>query len=164
MSADRSPSASFTLVVTSPPVLSALRINQPKFALSGRRVKGRCAPATRANRNNRQCNRPIALKVSYQLTVPARVTFTVQHIVDGQIVKGRCVAPTRSIQRARRCSRPVALPGAIMLTSTAGANGFTFDGRIGGQRLRDGSYKLIATPNANGRAGSSHSLAFQITS
>jgi len=37
-----------------------------------------------------------------------------------------------------------------------------FTGRIDGKRLKPGSYKLVATPKANGRAGRAVSVTFHI--
>jgi len=159
---DQSAIASFMLTPTASPALSALRISPAKFVLTGRLVKGRCVPATRANNKHRGCTRPIALTISYLLTTPARVTFTMQRVLDGRIVKGHCVAPTRANRKNRRCIRLAALPGAITRNSGAGSTSFSFNGRIGARRLGSGTYRLVATPTANGRAGKTQRATFQI--
>jgi hypothetical protein len=63
----------------------------------------------------------LRLRISYTLSVSDKVTFTIK----------------RSGHRVR---------GKIVKSGTAGANQFTFNGRIGGHGLGVGRYQLIATP------------------
>jgi Lactonase, 7-bladed beta-propeller len=68
----------------------------------------------------------IRLRISYKLNVSGKVTFTLKrsgHKVRGKIVK----------------------------SGKAGANRFTFNGKIGGHKLGAGKYQLFATP-AGGKA------------
>jgi Divergent InlB B-repeat domain len=162
LTADRSTTASFTLTPTQPPALSALRISPATFALTGRLNKGRCVTATRANRKHRTCTRRIVLMVSYRLAAPARVTITIERILDGRTVKGHCVAPTRANRKNRRCTRLSTLPGAITRNGGAGSTSFTFNGRTGARRLGPGTYQLTATPTASGRTGRQQRVTFQI--
>jgi hypothetical protein len=62
-----------------------------------------------------------------------------------------------------RCTRPIAVPGTLAANGEKGANRFTFDGRIGGQELSSGGYRLTATPTANGRVGEPRAAAFSIS-
>jgi hypothetical protein len=160
LTADRSAIASFELIA--PPALSALHVTPAKFILSGRLTKGRCMPATRANRKRFICIRPIALTISYRLAAPARVTITIERILDGRLVKGRCVAPTHANGTNRHCHRLSALRGALTRNSGAGSSSFTFTGRIGASRLGSGTYELTAAPTANGRTGNAQRVKFQI--
>jgi hypothetical protein len=48
--------------------------------------------------------------------------------------------------------------GSITKTGTAGANSFTWNGKIGGHQLGPGTYQLIATPSR----GLPHTVKFRI--
>jgi len=162
-----SAAVAYTVVAPPPPAvpsLSALAVSPRAFALTGRLVNGRCVPASSANRSRRRCDRPFKLRIGYQLSVPARVTITIAQQLSGRLVKGRCVSPTRANHRHRACMRLVALRGVITLSGAQGANSLVFDGRIGGHRLTAGSYRLTATPNANGQGGTPRSIGFTLTS
>jgi hypothetical protein len=102
-------------------------------------------------------------KVTFTLNQAATVRFTVVQPRPGRRGRGgRCVAPTRANRTARRCTRLVTLPGSFSRTGHAGANSFRFTGRLAGRTLAPGSYRLIATPRLNGRAGLSKSASFRI--
>jgi Divergent InlB B-repeat domain len=145
------------------PLLSALAVVPRVFVLTGRLVKGHCVVATHANRRHRRCARAITLRISYQLTAPARVMITIARVLPGRRAAGHCVKPTRGNRQHHRCVRLVAVPGALTANSTAGANSVTFHGRIGGHRLTAGHYQLKASPTANGHAGSSRTITLTIT-
>jgi Tol biopolymer transport system component len=159
LSSDVQVRATFTLV---PPVLSALTVLPRKFTLTGRRVKGRCVPASSRNRRQVACARAIALGVSYRLSIPARVTVTIYRELAGRVSSARCVPATRTTKTGRRCVRLISVGGRLIRASAAGANRFTFNGVIGGRRIRPGSYRVIATPSVNGTAGNAQTSNFQI--
>jgi hypothetical protein len=77
-------------------------------------------------------------------------------------VSGRCVKPTRSNRTHKRCTRFVAVSGSFTRTRPAGADRFTFTGRMAGHLLTPGRYRLIATPTANGRTGKASRVSFRI--
>jgi hypothetical protein len=144
------------------PVISALHVSPHTFLLAGRMVNGRCARVTRANRRARSCRLKPALRVSYRLSIRARVTFTLKQQRPGRLVGGRCVAPTRRNRGKRGCVSWVPLRGSLVRQGAAGANSFAFDGRIGGHTLAPGTYRLIATPSANGATGRQQAAGFKI--
>jgi hypothetical protein len=94
----------------------------------------------------RSRGRPIALRVSYTLNVAASVTFTLEQNGPGREVNDRCVKPTAKNGKHKRCTRPISLGGNIVQSGKAGANHFTFNGKIGGHKLGPGNYQLTATP------------------
>ena len=49
-----------------------------------------------------------------------------------------------------------------MITGGAGADVFTFNGKIDGHALAPGSYRLLATPTTDGIAGSQQQTTFEI--
>ena len=140
------------------PSLSALRVSPGTFATAGRLVGGHCVSVTRADRGRRRCARPIALKVSFKLTVAATVTSTIEHTVAGRAVTRRCVAATRHNRKARRCTRLLVLGGRITRRAHAGLNSFL----VTAGRLAPGAYRVTATPSLGGEAGTTASVAFRV--
>jgi hypothetical protein len=159
LSADGQVGATFNLV---PPVLSALAIFPRKFTLTGRLVKRGCVPAIFHNPLQRVCARAIALRVSYRLSIPASLTLTLRQERTGRLVNAHCVAVTRTNETRRRCVRLIPVRGSLVRASAAGASRFTFNGVIGGRRMNTGSYRLTATPSANGNIGNAQTTSFKI--
>ena len=144
------------------PALSALDITPRMFTLTGRRVGGRCQPTRRSDRGKRPCTRRVALTVRFTLSVGATVTFAVERAVPGRLSRGRCTAPTRSDRHHRRCTHSVVLRGTTVIAGGAGTDAFTFTGKIGGRALIPGSYRLLATPTADGIAGQRQQTTFEL--
>ena len=113
------------------PRVSRLKLSRRTFAAhrSGPSVRGARARGTR---------------VSYRISEAATVTFRVQRVLAGRRVRGRCVKATRANRAKRRCKRYRTLRGSFRHTGTAGANRFTFTGRLAGRSLRPGRYRLLA--------------------
>ena len=147
----------------STPALSALNVSPRTFTHRGRRVGGSCQPPTQASRRHRPCTRPAALTVRFTLSTTATVTFAIERAFPGRLTRSGCTVRTRSDRRHRRCTRLVALPGTLALGGVAGANSFTLPGAFGGHTLEPGSYRLLATPALDGRAGNQQQTTFQIT-
>jgi hypothetical protein len=125
-------------------------------------IDGHCVKPTKQNSSHKRCQRPIKLKVSYTLSGPASVTFTVERQAPGRKVGGRCVNSTSKNTGHKRCMRLTGVPGKIPRAGTQGANSFTFAGWIGGRSLAPGTYQLIATPTANGASGPAQKVGFTI--
>ena len=158
-------SAAITVTAQPPPpgvpLLSALRVSPHTFTLTGRLVKGRCAALTRADRHRRRCTRPLALKVSYALSLAASVTVTIERTAPGRLVQGHCQAATRAERRHRRCTRTTAR-GTMTVTGKAGAGSFRLGARIGRLKLSAGSYRLLVTPIDAAGTGTHQRATFQI--
>ncbi|HMJ33351.1 MAG TPA: PKD domain-containing protein [Baekduia sp.] len=126
----------------------------------------RLSPATfRAARSGASATAAAArtgTRVSYTLNVAANTRFTIQRATSGRTVSGRCVKPTRSNGTRKPCTRFVAVRGSFTRTRAAGADRFTFTGRLTGHALTPGRYRLIATPAANGHTGTSSRVSFRI--
>ena len=105
------------------------------FHLQGRRVGVHCAKATPKNNGNPRCQRPIRLRVTYKLSVATTVTFTLKRQGRGEKVKGRCVKPTSKNKSKPGCKRFIKLKGKITRAGKAGANSFTFKGKIHGHSI-----------------------------
>ena len=117
----------------------ALNVSPRTFTLTGRRVGGRCEPATRSNRTHRTCTRRVAFNMRFTLSASATVILTIERSLPGRVTKGRCPTPTHDNHRQRRCTRLAALPGAIVLAGGTGANAFAFTASTGGHPLAPGS-------------------------
>ena len=102
---------------------------------------------------------PFSLRIAYTLGAGGRVTFTVEQLGSGRLVRGRCVRVTHASRKHRACAHAL---GSFTTTGSAGNNSLTFDGLVGGRRLRPGSYLLVATPSAGGQRGSSRTVAFTL--
>lgn len=105
---------------------------------------------------------PARTRVSYRLSTPATITFTVERRSAGRRVGKRCAKPTKANRRRRACVLYVKVRGSFTRRSPAGANRFSFTGRLQDRRLKPGSYRLVATPPAGGRRGPSVRVAFRI--
>jgi hypothetical protein len=103
-----------------------------------------------------------ATRVSYSLNIAASARFTVQLATSGRSVTGRCVKPTSSNRTHKSCTRYVAVSGSFTRTRPAGADRFTFTGRLGGHPLTAGRYRLVATPAADGYTGTATRASFRI--
>jgi hypothetical protein len=105
-------------------------------------------------------------RVTFTLNVASEVRFTVQQRQPGRYTgkgrKRRCVAQTRKNAKAKKCTRVVTLRGSFARNGLAGANSFRFTGRLGGKTLKPGTYALVATPMANGKAGHAATATFRI--
>jgi len=120
-------------------------------------------PAAPSGPSALSAKRRYGTKVTYTLNQAASVRFTVTQARSGRRAsRRRCVAPTRRNRTARRCTRVVTLTGSFTRNGNAGTNTFRFTGRIGGKRLTPGSYKLVATPRANGLTGGPVSVTFHV--
>jgi hypothetical protein len=139
--------------------LTGLGVSPAKFKLTGRRAHGRCAEQTAGNEAHPKCQRPIKLTIRYTLNAAATVTFTIAGKSPGRKVKGRCVKPTGKNRNRKMCIRLVKLRGSIVQAGKAGANSFTFDGKVGGHQITPGAYQLTATP----KGGKLQTVGFTIS-
>jgi hypothetical protein len=114
------------------PTLGALTLARHSFAAA----RSGAAISAGASRRPR-----IGTAISFTLSEPSSVTFTVQRKASGRKLRGRCVNPSRA-PRGERCTRWIAVAGSFSFAGKAGTNAFTFRGRIGGRSLAHGNYRL----------------------
>jgi hypothetical protein len=90
--------------------------------------------------------------VSYRLSSPAKVTFSVERPVVGRRRGRSCVRPTPKLRKSKKkCKRYVAVPGSFQRPAgAAGPDRFHFSGRLGGRALKPGAYRLVAVADAGG--------------
>jgi hypothetical protein len=84
--------------------------------------------------------------ISYRLSETATTTFTVQRVLTGRRIRGRCRSATKrnKLVSRRKCKLYKRVRGSFKHTGGAGANSIRFTGRVGGKRLKAGSYRLVA--------------------
>jgi allophanate hydrolase subunit 2 len=79
----------------------------------------------------------------------------VQRKTTGRTVAGSCRRQTQANRAKKTCTRWVTVRGSFVVAGKAGSTSFTFRGRIGGKKLKPGSYRLKsrATDTANNTSG-----------
>ena len=106
--------------------------------------------------------------VSYILNQAATVRFNVEQLLPGRTTRqgahAHCAAPARHNRKDPRCTRVVVLSGGLVLNGKAGNNAFRLTGRLAGKELAHGAYVLVASPSADGTAGTSVKIAFRVRS
>ena len=102
-----------------------------------------------------------AATVRFHLDRAAFVTLSLRRALSGRRVGRRCVAPSPTNRRRRRCTRYSHLVTSVMVFGRAGSNRFTLSARRLGRRA--GGYRLIASPTADGRRGTSRGYSFRLS-
>jgi hypothetical protein len=101
--------------------------------------------------------------VSYGLSEPASVKFTVERAGPGRKVKGKCVKPRRSNRKRKRCTLYKAQKGNFTHPGQPGQNSFKFTGRLRGKKLKPGRYRLVAVPtDLSGNKGKAVRKTFKV--
>lgn len=85
-------------------------------------------------------------QVSFVLSEPATVEFTLRRARPGRTIGRRCVRPTRRNRNRPRCTRYVRLRGSFVRQGFRGDNRFGLSGRWRGRKLPPGRYQLEAAP------------------
>jgi hypothetical protein len=91
------------------------------------------------------------LTISYKLLAASTVAITLKRETPGRKAGGRCVKQTRHNRGHKKCTRLVGVSGQIVKDGAAGANSFRWNGKIGGHKLRPGTYQLTATAGGKPR-------------
>ena len=157
------PLASDTSPLTPPPAVPAPPTPPPTAPIITRlAIAPRSFPAARRGPAILPPARQAGARVSFTLSRGARVQFVVQRLLIGRRVNGRCRAPASRNRTASRCDRAITTLGVLTRSGRRGSNAFRFTGRLANRALRTGRYRLIATPQADGRVGSARRVGFRI--
>ena len=108
---------------------------------------------------------PVGANLSFGLTRRIGVGFTVQRRARGRKVGTRCVRAKRSNRGKASCRRLVAVKGSFSVAAAKtriGKNTVRFRGRVGGKRLKPGSYMLTARAKGSEAEGKPLRTAFRI--
>lgn len=124
------PPAGQNTVDTTKPVLGALR-------LSSTRLRAAKSGASFSKKRPK-----VGTTVRFSLSEPSSVRFNATRKAKGRKVGRKCVARKRSNRKKKACSRWVKVKGSFTYEGRLGDNSFKFRGRIGGKRLKPGSYRL----------------------
>jgi hypothetical protein len=104
---------------------------------------------------------PVGTTFRFKLDRAAQVRLVFSQIVSGRRVNGRCVKVTKANRKKSRCDRSQAA-GTLTVTGKAGANAVSFKGKLRGSTLKPGSYRLLVTATADGKASAAKSVRFTI--
>ena len=101
--------------------------------------------------------------INYTLSEAATTTFTVERVLPGRRKGGKCRRESKSNRTGRRCKRFKRVRGTFTHQGAAGGNSLKFNGRVGGRKLRPGSYRLSAVPkDAAGNVGGRARASFRV--
>jgi hypothetical protein len=151
-------SVAVTIAALPAPKLTGLGVAPRKFTLAGRKVNGRCVEPTAGNTHRPRCSLPLKLQIRFKLTAANTVKFTLKLLLPGRKVNRRCVKPTAKNAKHTRCVEERSVRGSLTTSAKAGADSFTFTGKVGGHKLAPGTYQLTATPTG----GNSQTTTFTI--
>ncbi len=91
---------------------------------------------------------PVGTTVTYFVSAPATVEFTVERATKGRKVGRRCKKTTPANRDKKKCPLFRALKPSFthfgIDNGVVAGNSFKFSGRIGGKALRPGRYRLVA--------------------
>lgn len=128
------------------PVLSELQQSSARWRLPGTRGRSRL---------------PVGTTFSFNLDRPAQVRLAFHRIATGRQEGGRCVRATRANRDEPRCRRSQAR-GALEIEGQAATNSYRFRGKVGGQTLTPGRYRLLVTALADGKTSAAGATEFTI--
>lgn len=134
------------------PVLSALKLVPSRFAVMPR--------GARKERNRARV--ALGTSIRFQLSLAARVTFSVTRQHPGRRSGKRCLPAHGKVPRRKRCTRLIKA-GSFARNANRGADRIAFSGRIGRHELPPGFYLLTATPiDASRHRGATRSAKFTV--
>jgi hypothetical protein len=108
------------------------------------RLSGTVFRAAPRGRPFQAARAPIGTTVTFKLSEPGSVRFTIDRSSSGRKVGGRCVRRTRANSNRATCKRWTAMKGSFTVVGRKGVNKIVLRGRIGGRTLAPGSYRLNA--------------------
>jgi hypothetical protein len=140
---------------SAPPPPPPLPAAAPTVALTHLRL----SPATlRAARSGPAVTAAAARRTStvvrYDLNLKSTVRFTLMRSMPGRRASGGCASPAKANRSAKACTRWVRVAGSFTRKRPAGADRFSFTGRVAGHRLRVGRYRLVAEAVTGGHGSS----------
>ncbi|HEX5307598.1 MAG TPA: hypothetical protein VFW38_00795 [Solirubrobacteraceae bacterium] len=112
------------------------------------------APSGATIAKTKKVKKAYGANVSYKDSQVAITRFTVMRATAGRTQGKSCKKPSKKNKHGKRCTLYKAR-GSFTRVDVAGLNRFHFSGRLNGQKLAKGSYKLQAVPHdaaGNGRA------------
>lgn len=131
-----------------PPAAPVLALTHLRLAPASFRT------ARTGSSTTRSAARRSGTRVRYGLNAAASVRFSVQRAVAGRRTAAGCAKRTNANGRRKTCTRYLPVSGAFTRKRAAGADAFTFTGRVAAHRLRPGRYRLVAKATAGPRSDS----------
>ena len=130
--AKRLPGLLMHVAHTTAPGISSLRLSAKSFRAA------KLGPSFRAAQAG------VGAFISFTLSEPGTVRFTIDRSTTGRRVGGRCVKTTSANRGGTPCRRWVAVKGSFSVPGKEGANRIRLRGRLGGRTLALGAYRLNA--------------------
>jgi hypothetical protein len=78
----------------------------------------------------------------FTLSEIATVTIGIRRVESGRRSHGRCRPASRKLRKRPRCTRTVSAGSLVRINMSAGAHSVSFSGRVRGQALKPGAYKV----------------------
>lgn len=101
--------------------------------------------------------------ISFSLSEPSTLKFTVQKKAPGRKVGKSCKPQTRANADGKHCVRYLAVPGSLTIDGKSGSNSFTFKGKLGRRKLEPGGYLLSGqATDGSGNHSAIAAAAFRI--
>jgi hypothetical protein len=142
--------------LVTPPVRDALAPSVLSLSLSKTTFRA-------ASKGGSIARAPVGTRVRYRLSEAATSRFTVERAAKGRRKGPKCVAPKAGNRKAKRCVRYGRLNGGFSHSGKAGPNSFRFTGRLRGQKLRPGRYRLVlVATDAAGNKSRLRRAAFRV--
>jgi hypothetical protein len=126
--------------LTARPNLSNVKVTPKKFAVS-RKKTARVAATTAKKRKKAKKG----TKISFRLSVNARVTVRIDRQSSGRKVRGKCRKVTKKNKAKKKCRRYVKAGKLVRKNLKPGRNVVRFSGRIGKKALKPGRYRASLT-------------------
>jgi hypothetical protein len=102
-------------------------------------------------------------KVTFKLSEAAAVKFRLERAKEGRRSGSRCVPKTRGNRKKRKCKYFKLLGGEFGTQGAAGANTYSYNGRLKGVKLAPAEYRLVATAtDGAGNTGKASKAAFKV--
>ena len=134
---------------------------KPTPAISNLRLKPSTFRAAKSGGTVARKRPPIGTRVSYTLSTAATVAIKVQRKTTGRRRGGKCKRAGAQA-RGKRCTLYRTVPGSFNVGGIRGENSFKFTGRLSGEKLGRGTYRLVSTPSTGLRAGTAARAGFKV--
>jgi hypothetical protein len=121
----------FTAADLTGPGITGAKLSRTRFRVGGE-------PTAKVARSK------VGTKLSYSISEPAAVTFTISRKLRGRMSGTKCRAATHRLSHHKRCLRLKAA-GTLRRSVAAGSRSLAFTGRIGHRALVPGRYRIVLT-------------------
>jgi hypothetical protein len=137
---------------TTKPALGRLSFARSSFAAAS-------SGSAFTSQRKRKRKPPVGSKFSFNLSEASAVKFTIERKTTGRRVNRRCKTRTKKNKTKPRCTLYKKVSGSFTVPGKSGKNTITFRGRVGGRKLRTGSYRMTGTATDSAKNASTPARA-----